>query len=83
MIALVALLARTRIHGVRFLLWLYPRMINERGGSEGRDRWMGGLARRIGLSDCLAEDEKREGGSHCWWRMWVKKKKRSFVKSEV
>jgi len=42
---------------------------------------MAGLARKIGLSDCLGRDEKHPGGTHCLGRMSVKKLESPFVLS--
>ena len=59
------------------------RLINEGKGSGGRARWMAGLARKIGLSDCFGKDEKDPEGTRCWGRMLVKKFEHPFVLSEV
>ena len=58
------------------------RLINERRGSGGRARWMAGLARKIGLSDCFGKDEKDPEGTRRWGRMSVKKLENPFVLSE-
>ena len=58
------------------------RLINERRGSGGIDRWMVGLAAKIGLSDCSGKDEKDLRGTRCWGRMLVKKLESPFGLNE-